>query len=156
MVMQDDSGGIDTHSSARPVDLSIVLSIEVDDLVQVSTMTICRVRGYTHIDLSAAVVLDNLVRSVVSTSTNDPCHVARFVLFLIYSQPVPVFGFHESLTIKIASSQTSSNQTNSMLQPSPRQYTPSPAVLPIITFRSVAPFSRTNAVSFSPTRWSAS
>lgn len=89
MVMQDDSDGIDTHSSARPVDLSIVFSIEVDDLVQVSTMTTYIVGEYTHIDLSAAVVLDDLVGSVVSTSTDDPCHIAGLVFFLICSQPVP-------------------------------------------------------------------
>ena len=44
-----------TDISAGPVELAVVLNVEVDD-----------------IDGTAAVVLDDLVRAVVSTTTDDP------------------------------------------------------------------------------------
>jgi len=44
-----------THVAARAVQLAVVVNVEVDD-----------------VDCSAAVVLNNLVGSVVGTSSNDP------------------------------------------------------------------------------------
>ena len=44
-----------TYVSAGPVELAVVLDVEVD-----------------NIDSTAAVVLDDLVRAVVGTTTNDP------------------------------------------------------------------------------------
>lgn len=52
--------------------------------------------------------------------------------------------------MEMASSHTSSNQTFSMVHPPPRQYTPSPWFLPMMTFLRVAPFLRINTVSAWP------
>ena len=54
-----------TYGSARAVHLAVVFSIEVDDL-----------------DSSASVVLDDLIRSMVSSSTNDSSHITGAILFL--------------------------------------------------------------------------
>ena len=142
-----------THSSARAVDLSIVFGVKVDDLDRVRLDT-CRKYcsgSKTNLDFSASIMLNNLVSSMVGTSANDSSHIASAVVFLECCQPC----LHESvgvrLTMEMASSQTSSNHTNSRLQPPPLQYTPSPTVLPMMTLRSVPPRSTTKAVSFSPT-----
>lgn len=54
--------------------------------------------------------------------------------------------------MEMASSQTSSNQTFSMVHPPPIQYTPSPWFLPIIAFLKVAPFRSRKTVSAWPLR----
>lgn len=108
-------------------------------------------RTETNLDFSASIVLDDFVRSVVSASPNDPGHVASAIVFLEDCKLPSIHRYISvRLTIEMASSQTSSNHTNSRLQPPPLQYTPSPTVLPMMTLRSVPPRSTTKAVSFSP------
>lgn len=74
--------------TARSVDLAVVLSIEVDDLfskyasVVFSSGAKSCIIFWTYVDLAASVVLDDLVRGVVSTTTNDPRHIARPVVLL--------------------------------------------------------------------------
>lgn len=54
--------------------------------------------------------------------------------------------------MEMASSQTSSNQTFSMVHPPPIQYTPSPWFMPMIAFLKVAPFRSRKTVSAWPSR----
>lgn len=53
-----------THVSAGTVQLAVVIDVEVDD-----------------VDRAAAVVLDNLIRSMVRSSTDDPGLLARYIFF---------------------------------------------------------------------------
>jgi predicted thioredoxin/glutaredoxin len=53
-----------TYISARAVKLAIVVNVEVND-----------------VDCSAAIVLDDLVRCVVSTTTDDPGLLSGLVFF---------------------------------------------------------------------------
>lgn len=77
-----------TYCSARAVDLSIVLGVEVEDLEQRGL----DMRAWecsslsTNLDLSATIMLDDLVRSVVGASTDNSGHISRAVIFLGDSQ----------------------------------------------------------------------
>lgn len=57
--------GTGAYVAARSVDLAVVLGVEVDD-----------------VDGTAAIVLDDLVLSVVSATTDDPGLLASLVVFL--------------------------------------------------------------------------
>lgn len=104
--------------TARSVDLAVVFGVEVD-----------------NVDSTTAVMLDNLVRGMVRATTNDPRLLSLLVVFLwigvsegwIYSNR------DVKLTMVMASSQTSSNQTNLKVQ-GPLQCTPSCWFLPMMTF----------------------
>lgn len=71
----------DTYGSAGTVDLAVVLGVELVWLAQYEPASLLP----THIldaDSSTAVVLDDLVRSVESTSTNNAGGCAGSILLL--------------------------------------------------------------------------
>lgn len=80
----------------------------------------------THVDLAAAVVLDDLVRGMPCAAADDGGLGAGSII--LATREIELAGVLSvgSLTaawtyMEMASSQTSSNQTFSMVQPPPRQ-----------------------------------
>jgi len=75
------------YVSARPVELAVVLDVEVDD-----------------VDGSAAVVLDDLVRSMVGTTTDDPSVLTSLVVLdgeCVLANVLPPDEFKSAVSIAV-------------------------------------------------------
>jgi hypothetical protein len=96
-------GRSSTYSSARPVDLAVVLGIElggrnVSHHTSRNPRHLPRSKGIVEktyvldIDCSAAVVLDNLVLGGKSTASDDVGHSTSRILLLLHDdhQPYPL------------------------------------------------------------------
>lgn len=82
-----------SYVSTRPVDLSIIIRVKVDDLLHIvryqSNLTagcdldtvVCR-STWTYVHGTAAVVLDNLVARLVCATADNPGFLASLVSFL--------------------------------------------------------------------------
>ena len=119
-----------THISARAVQFAVVIDVEVDD-----------VNG------TAAVVLDDFVRSMVGSTTDDPALLASSILldgnsifadilkpaiYLVSQVSRWIYcSIHPMISLR-------DTYTNSSVQ-WPLQWTPSAWFLPMITLRRVAP-----------------
>ena len=128
-----------THVTARAVQLAVVVRVEVDD-----------------VDRAAAVMLDDLIACLVSTTANDPRVFASLValdgdrVLAHILEPNKVQGAGWSNRI---GETTRERKAESDLRP--LQWTPSAWFLPMMTFWRVAPPSRRKTASASPpSAWS--